>query len=315
MKRRISFFNLHQYGDFYHTRGMIDWIVKHINTDEIETNFFYNRAGQLDLVDNVKCINLRDTKSFWPIYDFSYLCFVNPETSDQELVINTWIASYPEFPRFDPNRPVFPFYDAWKYINAETIKNQTSFIINIINHFFRLNVPHPTRVEDIIPSVPTSLPNKKQTDELLRITDAYRKKILICNGPVLSGQTRYDFDVSDRIQPVVEQNPDCAFIYTEKIDTPLPNEFVIDNYIDRPNLNEIVYFSTFCDVLISRMSGPGCAICVDKNFFNPNLSFICLTELADLAHWYRGGSCKYIWSNNYDKENISFLLNNEIRGV
>lgn len=104
-------------------------------------------------------------------------------------------------------------------------------------------------------------------------------------------------------------NQDCAFIYTAKDkEFVLDNEYFIDDYVDFPNVNEIVYVSTFCDVIVSKMSGPGSCVCIKENFFNPNLSFIALTYDEGLAHFYKNGTCKYDWTNDFSDESINNIV-------
>ena len=310
MEKYISFFNWHQYGDMYHTRGMLEWISNHI-PDDIKLRFYHKRPHRLDLCEKIQSVNIFDANLSWPEFILNTHTGVFgahmklPDASTEDLIINTWIASFPKFPREVNSK------DSWEYINADTIRNQTSYIVDTINNTYKLNIPHPETAKDVIPTIPTSLPNKEQADKLLNVTSGYRKRILVCNGPVHSEQT-IQFDIDAVIKSLVKERTDCAFIYTENISNKEDNEFVIDDYIDRPNLNEVIYLSTFCDILISRMSGPGCAICIDKNFFNSDLSFICLTERESLAHWYKNGTCKYAWTNDYSEESLCSLLKTHI---
>lgn len=289
MKKIVTFFNWHQNGDLYHSRGILSWITKHLKNTDIEVRLTHRLKNLQTLVDDLPQQYLPGTNvDLTPYYHAG-------DEGEQELIINTWIASYPYFCR------------VFDCINATTTRDHTMYIINLINFTYDTRIPYPT-TEDIIPTVPTSLPNLQEANILLELTKGYKKRILVCNGPVGSFQTP-PFNIAEKIRCMVETHKDCAFIYTES-DSMITsdNEFVIDELVPRSNINEIVYISTFCDVLVSRMSGPGCAICVHENFFNPNLSFICLTDNQNFAHWYKNGTCKYEWTNNYSNTVISGII-------
>lgn len=290
MKKTVAFFNWHQNGDLYHSRGILTWINKHLENTDIHVNLMHTLPNLQTLVEDLP----QQYQSGTNRGDMSPYYYIS-ETDKKVLIINTWIASYPYFCR------------TFDCINATTTRDHTMYIINLINLTYGTSIPYP-EVVDIIPTVPTYLPNLSAANRLLELTKGYKKKILVCNGPVISEQTP-QFSIAEKIRSLVESHKDCAFIYTENDPTiTSDNEFVIDKLVPRSNLNEIVYISTFCDVLVSRMSGPGCAICVHENFFNPNLSFICLTNNQNFAHWYKNGTCKYEWTNNYSNTVISGLI-------
>jgi hypothetical protein len=291
MKKIVTFINWHQYGDLYHLRGMLSWIVRHLQETDIECNFLHNCDNLPQLVDGVSFSHFRPHHNREEIFSHTY----TGVRGVHELIINTWIASYPNF------------CGTFDCINATTLHEQAIYIINIINFTYGINIPHP-EVVDIIPTTPTNLPNISAVGELLKLTKKYKKRVLLCNGPVHSSQTP-QFSIAEKIKTVVNEHKDCAFIYTEKDPAiQLDNEFVIDDIIPRNNLNEIIYISTFCDVLVSRMSGPGCAICTRENFFNQDVSFICLTDNQNLAHWYKNGTCKYDWTNDYSDKSIIEII-------
>jgi hypothetical protein len=189
------------------------------------------------------------------------------------------------------------------------VYEQTVEIIDLINNHFNEAIPYPTSIVDLIPKLPSSIKNKDIADTLLDKVKNYRKSVLLCNGHVNSSQSP-PFNLSERINNLVLTNPDCAFIYTTKErDAIAANEYFIDDYLpERPNIDEIRYISTFCDILVSKMSGPGSAICLHENFFDDKKTLICLTDYESLAYWYREGVCNYDWTNDYSEQSISNMI-------
>lgn len=296
-RRKIMFFNSHQIGDLCHTRGLLNWVVNNVD-DTVEVWMGHHK------INNV-CINNKIQKFVLDSYDethysnsFGWILHRNDSNqfyliSNGDVIINTWIAITPSF----------QFYG----LCAETVHEQAIDIIDFINTNLNQNIPYPN-VVDILPNSAESLSNKHQADKLLGDISHYRKKILICNGVVHSNQAQQT-SLSDTICDLVNSNKDCAFIYTAKDKSnKVDNEYFIDDYIDLPNIDEIVYVSTKSDVIVSRMSGPGSCVCVKENFFNPNLSFIALTYDEKLAHFYKNGTCKYDWTNDFSDESIKSII-------
>jgi hypothetical protein len=87
-----------------------------------------------------------------------------------------------------------------------------------------------------------------------------KKRVLISNNNVLSGQSS-NFDFDEIIFKLANKFQDIDFFITNETKKyiSLKNVFYFKNCIsvlDECNLNEIGYFSLFCDVIIGRLSGP-----------------------------------------------------------
>ena len=291
-------------GDLCYTRGLLSWIADHASGD-IELWMGHDRINHVTLHPRIKKFLLHQEPHGVTAVGFNWVVHRNDinrmyvSEDGNHLIINTWITSSPGF------------CQSINCFNAEGVRQQTCEIIDLINEHFKETIPYPTTV-DVIPKIIRPLLYEQQANSFLDKLSTYRKKILLCNGIIHSGQS-VKFSLRENIHRLVAKNPDCAFVYTEKETTfLLDNEFFIDDHVNIPNLDEITYISTYCDVLVSRMSGPGSCICVHENLFNPNVAFVCITNYEGLAHFYKGGTCKYEWTSDVSEETLTQLISKHI---
>ena len=99
-----------------------------------------------------------------------------------------------------------------------------------------------------------------------------REKILVCNGPVHSGQAPYDGDMKEFVQNWAQKYPHLVFILTKMTDLEMENVCYTDQIIgiNGCDLNEIGYLSTHCKMTIGRNSGPFCFATNRETVSNPN---------------------------------------------
>jgi len=148
------------------------------------------------------------------------------------------------------------------------------------------------------------------------------KKILFCNGNVLSGQA-INFNMNDIILELANKYKDCLFILTDS-SNPLNKDNIkytkdIINIRDN-DLNEISYISTFCDIIIGRGSGPYCFSTIKSNLLNKNKIFIGFTNLIEDAKWANNielniDGAEQIWYNQNDKNVIIEIIENKIKNL
>ena len=133
------------------------------------------------------------------------------------------------------------------------------------------------------------------------------KKILICNGPVLSNQSK-SFDMLPAVARLALEYPDMQFILTQESDLMMDNIFYTSEIIKSEgcDLNEISYLSESCDVTVGRGSGPACFTHTRNNFFNKEKVMVAFTEWIYEGFWYltSDNGCKQIWTNDYSFESI-----------
>lgn len=107
-----------------------------------------------------------------------------------------------------------------------------------------------------IPSVDFNKVDKDKIDQF--INKHNKKRILICNNKVLSGQST-NYDMNQVVMMLSAEYQDYDFILTNKYSVlQSPNVFYIEDIVQSPicDLLEISYMSTFCDIIVGRGSGP-----------------------------------------------------------
>ena len=177
------------------------------------------------------------------------------------LYVNTWIGCY-----FDSN----------KSFNGEcSLRFSYSMfkeIYEYINSVFSSNLKLGP-IENYFSFVDYSKFDISNADKFL--IEFPQTKILFSNGSCLSGQCDYYGDMSFIIDECAKRNENKIFIATHKFNTKLDNiKFTEDILqLDRCDLNEISYISTFCDIIIGRNSGPFCFSMTKQNILDSNKTF------------------------------------------
>ena len=301
---KIIFYNWHQHGDLSLSRGIVNWIVNH-SPNNVE--FLFGMTKHLLSVffgDRVKTFSLEHGQ-----YQFvnQHIGYVGPDY----ITTNLWIGSSPSFLNRD-NTPRNSLNNPMDY-TAEHIFNHCYEIIDYLNNNRDIKIPYPQNEADVLPKANLYPLQKQNVDNFLNSINHYNKKILICNGELHSLQTP-NFSLSQCIESFVNEHPEIAFIYTANFSNPKPNEFFINNYCDRylPNLNEIDYVSTHCDILITRRSGPGEIIQTYENFFDPNKTIISLYSYSPGQWIFTNGKAKLDWTDNFSSESIINLIKKHI---
>jgi len=146
------------------------------------------------------------------------------------------------------------------------------------------------------------------------INSNQRHKILICNGECHTFQSG-KIDFLSIIDKLSENNKDLDFILTHKINLIKENILFTDDIINAkfPDLNEISYLSTFCDIIIGRASGPYCFTITKENIKNTNKTYIFITSSYLDGIYTDFNACDKLWINNFDDELIYNLIDNKIK--
>lgn len=330
MINKIIFYNHFQHGDLALSRGIVNWIVQAFNSMMFNYPIDYKIPQHLQLATEI----VFGEQDIYLIkkFNFYYLMSRNPNSvffdhriknanspseaglnagasvdlsNKGELYINTSIGSSPTYMnRIDgegnPISKPIDFILDFSFLHCIEI-------IDRIKQITQIELPYPNKKIDILPRSNNNPPQKSKVDQLIYKLKNFSKKILICNGTVMSNQTP-NFCIRSLIMSFVRDNPQIAFIYTSKRNDLMDNEFIIDEYCDVPNLNEIDYFSTFCDAIITRRSGPGEMIQTYENFFDSSKTIISLYNWKDGAFYFSEGSAKLKWTNNYTSDSIISLL-------
>jgi len=214
---------------------------------------------------------------------------VHVEQAGDVIVINTWVGQVVNGWVAEPDKN-----RACCDLHAHTqLWNSTWRVLGEMG----FNIPSPS-VEETIPRINYSHYEIGNIDNHFKETkDQYRKKVFWANGDVNSGQGS-NTDLNETIAIVAKHHPDIAFYMTNNTSVNLPNVYMTKNIIQKKegfsDLNENSYLSTFCDLIVSRSSGPGTfAECYD-NYMDESKTILASNNFPEASrHWWCGGRCKY----------------------
>jgi hypothetical protein len=280
MKKTLNLYNCFHNGDIFYSRVLIQQLIKDFNI-----NYYHNLSSPLlNDIDGLTEIT--------PLLD-SFNCEIDNFSNDE---INTWIGC-----------------DYRKYINNNN--NGCNFenymgLVKKITDYYGISINY----NDILPKIFfEELHNYQKIKSIIEgHVNNYRKIILISNGNVHSGQSN-NVDLTPIIHNLSIKNPNCLFLITQEIDTNQPN--VISTFSitqTRPDLNQIGFISTYCNIIVGRSSGPHCFTHLHDNLLDETKTFISFSYNKFEGEWYSKYKCKQIWSNDFNIENIENVINSEI---
>lgn len=207
------------------------------------------------------------------------------------LALNTWYGVSPTFGN--------------TYCSLNALVDLFKF--HIERHGIRCELPS---IEHLIPRIDYSKYHIAAAREFLQ-RSIWRKRVMVCDGPVLSGQTGGLLeDFRGAIEDVAIAHPDVLFLATERGGLRPHNNVVYTADIitlDDTDLCECSYVSTQCDVVIGRGSGPYTFAYVAENFLDPNKTMLCFTDRRDTAQWVYPESvvkARMLWSNGYGRDHV-----------
>lgn len=294
--KKLVFYNHHQNGDLALSRGIVNWII---NNCSEKIDFYFS-------------INLDRIKYYDAVYFNEKVTTVGERDNafDEKCVyLNLWIGSSPSF-RNRSNSIKNEWGDPVDYTSDNILKHCIELIDTLKNNK-NIDIPYPKTEEDILPRANFKPKQKKNVDDFLEKIKDFDKKVLICNGDVHSLQCP-NFYFTNVIKGLVKDFPNIAFIYTNKDRDLDKNEFCINDYCEIPNLNEIDYLSTQCDVLVTRRSGPGEIIQTYENFFDPTKTFISFTTYKEASFVFKNGKATLDWTNDFSDTSIVNIIKKHI---
>lgn len=244
MKYIVFFSNGHN-GDIIHSKSFINDIQ-----ENIDISCLYHYKGSSTIIEDIN-VNYTQIK---PSNYFE--TFINTKNI---LYVNTWLYPYIIQPEYSgvtlkTNYKIFDL--VYKKINE--IFN-TKLKLNSIDYYF--------------PFIDFSRINCNSVNDFIK--SCKDKKVLFCNGKILSGQSVYNDNLSELISNLSQKHSDITFICTEKFEHNNKNIVFTEDIIKIKgcDLNQIGYLSTFCDLIIGRNSGPFCFTTIKQNLNNPNKIF------------------------------------------
>jgi len=282
MKDNIILYNHFHNGDIFFSRPIINLLKNHFNID-----FYHNQNTPLFLdipeINEFKGIpqNLKYTDHFIKTIENG--------------MINTWIGQ--------PG-----------YINR--INSGCSFenhmeLTKEICDYFNIKI---TNYDDCLPEVNfENLPNFKLIEKImLDYKQKFKKIVLISNGDVNSGQSP-NFDFFPIIKNLSILNSDVLFIITKPVNEINKNIVNVEKITNTyPDLLYISQISTYCDIIVGRASGPYCFTQLKNNLLDSNKTYISFNNNIDEARFYSNLKSKFVWSDNYEQENIIKTITNNL---
>jgi hypothetical protein len=224
---------------------------------------------------------------------------MTPQNTDlNNKIINTWVGQQGSKYLISPN-PGCNF------------DNYFGLVKEILVH---LNLPIREKWEHLPTINFINIPNYGSIKEqILDLKNNYKKIVLICNGDVHSGQSD-NFNMNQLIMKLSEDSPDRLFLITQNITHNSSNITYINNITNiLPDLLQIGFISTYCDIIVGRASGPHCFTHIKENLMDETKTFISFTNNHTEGKWFLESKSKQIWTNVYNIDNAYNLINNEIK--
>lgn len=285
---KINFYNNWHNGDIHNSRGLITHIMKHMGVDNIYTYRHIN-GPKLLLDVNVQYINEQVNTNELVFY------------RDGELYINTWIAC----------------------IDEQGHQFCSRFGCNDIGNMHLLNCIYRLLKKDIVVTDEWELVSdinygKYINNNILNFVKSDTKDILLCNGPVLSGQA-HNFSFTPIIYQLSDRYPDCRFILTQKDDQINKNNVYYTTDIIRDvgssDLNEISYISTKSNIIVGRASGPFIFAQTRSTLTDETKTFISFNTNINESYFSLNGKSKKIHSPVYEESSILEIISKEIESI
>lgn len=282
--KSICFFTNGHNGDIIHSKSFIQEI-----TQQLDIPCLYHHKNNFKISQDLLTTTTQITPNNY------YEKFIETKSI---FFINTWLWPY----LLDKS-----FEDVNLETNYEIYKN----ICKVINSIFNTNI-ELKEIENYFPFINFDLIQKENIENYSLHNK--NKKVLLCNGPCLSGQSSYNEDMSSIIEKLSIEYKNIVFIATQKFNTNCDNIHFTDDIIQIRgcDLNEIGYLSTFCNLIIGKNSGPFCFSTIKDNYNDPNKIFYAFGQRkGDCFH----GNVKINAKFFFDGASDETMLYNSINSI
>ena len=264
MDKKIVFFNHYHRGDLHTHKEFIRQIKNTLSDITLEYLHFNHPKLTSDLdIPKVGDPNNLDPKS--PFYQ-----------DEGVLYVNTWIGCH------------WDLFCKHGGINMDSLCASWKIIFDTINSFFGSELVLQEK-EFYLPSIDYTKFETTNITKYISSNSEY-KKILICNGPVKSGQS-FDPDMKEQLEVVADRHSKVHFICTQKFNTTKSNILFTDDIIqdniesdtrapweDRKinscDMPEISYLSTLCNAIVGKNSGPFVFCETKENYMDSSKKFL-----------------------------------------
>jgi hypothetical protein len=282
-KETIVLYNHYNYGDIHLSRMVIKGL-----SEKFKIKFYHKlNHGLFEDIPEVEEHSLDNLKNF------------NLSRSDlNNKIVNTWIGQH-----------------GFIYLNSSKCKGccmvTYSLFLRDVFNFYKIPMKD---TEYYLPSINyEKLSDFESISSLFKNTvKGYEKVIFISNGDVQSKQS-LNFDFAPIIRNLSSRFPNYIFLITNDIDNKSSNVIYTGNITNRKqDLLYLSYFSTLSNVIIGRSSGPYTFSLVKENLLDENKTLIGFTNIEAESYFYENKKCKFLWSNNYDINNIENIITSNI---
>lgn len=239
--------------------------------------------------------------------------------SDDALIINTWIGAYAHI------------MHEFNGINLHSLTKSWETIFNKVNEYFGTSLLIRSDITSYLPRVDYSFFNVKNIDEFIKLTQN-RKKVLLCNGTPLSGQSGLMSNLGVEVDEFAQKHTEIDFICTSKFISNKPNVYFTDDIIkdteeydykapwnDRPlntcDLNEISYLSTKCSLIIGKSSGPSTFCETYDNIMDSRKSFVSFSIGQHAMSYAIPHRCKYTIVSDAQPQTVKHIIERELDEV
>lgn len=287
--QNIIFYNPQNNGDVHYSKGFVDYIRKQIPVySEYHTKCHPSILKDFDIL--VKPYKL------YNYFQDEIIYFDN----EKLLLINTWVGS-----------------SHAQFILNEVGCSLTANFKKFSDIFTKLGLKILEPV-DYIPDINWKKCDTQPIDNFIE-KHLLKKIVLICNGPVFSGQSQ-NIDLNPIIEKLADLNLNVLFILTDAKDRIQKNNVVYTSdfiLTDGSDLNEIGYLGTKANIIVGRGSGPFCFCHNKTNLLDPTKTFVAITNYRTDGLWalpeqLPDNKAKQLWTNKFDFDSIYDTINQQI---
>jgi hypothetical protein len=307
---KIIFFNHYHRGDLFTHKEFARDIKRQLPDFEFEYWHYNHPKVNADLLIPVTNApqQLGDRELFYKTED------------GQILFVNTWIGVHSDA------------MTKWEGINLGSLYESWSTIYAGINTILGTALQISPNKFDYMPWVDYTIFNVEPGDKWLA-TYSGRKRVLICNGVAMSGQS-FNWEMDDIINDLAHEYPSIDIICTKKFKTDKVNIFFTDDITEateewhiKPfwvdlaqntcDLNEISYLSTFCDVIVGKNSGPFVFCECKDNYLDDTKHIISFSTSSggSMSHNIAEMKCAYTMVTDHSPEIVKSILNKAFKEI
>jgi hypothetical protein len=143
--------------------------------------------------------------------------------------------------------------------------------------------------------------------------------VLICNSPVKSFQSNVG-NMEWMIVQLANQYPNLNIICTQEFTHNFSNIFFTDDLTERKHdecdLSKVGWLAQFCQLIVTKSSGPGTFAFNKKTANNPGIAWFGLTIRETELPWYGVNIlARTLWSTESNEQSLLIQLENILQDI